>query len=136
MHRNYYCRYDYETVDSDAANAMMAHLREPDFKPGPVLDGFVLAEVDDFSYSDPVDGRQAVKQGVRLLFEDGSRAVFRLSGTGSSGATIRMYLERYEADVSKQGMTSSEALKPLADLAIKLAKLEHYTGRRAPTVIT
>ncbi len=134
--RNYYCRYDYETVDSDKANAMMAHLRDPDFMPGLVINGYTLTGVDDFAYVDPVDGSQATKQGVRLLFGDGTRAVFRLSGTGSTGATIRMYLEKYEPDVGKQGLPSSEVLKPLADLAIKLARLEEFTGRTAPTVIT
>lgn len=135
-HRNYYCRYDYETVDSDAANAMMAHLRAPDYMPGMTINGFTLTGVDDFAYTDPVDGSQATKQGVRLMFGDGTRAVFRLSGTGSTGATVRMYLEKYEPDVSKQGLPSSEVLKPLADLAIKLARLEEFTGRTAPTVIT
>lgn len=134
--RNYYCRYDYETVDSDAANKMMDHLRAPDFMPGMTINGFTLTGVDDFAYTDPVDGSQATKQGVRLMFGDGTRAVFRLSGTGSTGATVRMYLEKYEPDVSKQGLPSSEVLKPLADLAIKLARLEEFTGRTAPTVIT
>jgi len=115
---------------------MMAHLRAPDFMPGITINGFTLTEVDDFSYTDPVDGSQATKQGVRLMFGDGTRAVFRLSGTGSTGATVRMYLEKYEPDVSKQGLPSSEVLKPLADLAIKLARLEEFTGRTAPTVIT
>jgi phosphoglucomutase len=98
--------------------------------------GFTLAGRDDFEYTDPVDGSVAKKQGVRLSFGEGTRAVFRLSGTGSTGATIRMYLERYEADASKQDMPSAAALKPLADAALELARLVEFTGRDAPTVIT
>jgi len=103
---------------------------------GSKIGPFTLAGVDDFEYVDPVDKSVSSRQGVRLLFGDGTRAVFRLSGTGSSGATIRMYLEKYEPDLHHQGEPSASALKPLAEAALNLSKLVEFTGRTAPTVIT
>jgi len=102
--RNYFSRYDYENCSADDANKMMAHLKEVQkgLKKGDKLREFTIAVADDFSYTDPVDGSVAKGQGLRFVFEDGSRFVFRLSGTGSAGATIRLYLEKYEADKSKQ----------------------------------
>lgn len=95
-----------------------------------------IAVADDFSYTDPVDGSVASKQGLRFVFEDGSRFIFRLSGTGSSGATIRMYVEKFEKDPAKQGMDPQEALKEYIDLALATSKLQEFTGRTSPTVIT
>ncbi|CAM9407043.1 unnamed protein product, partial [Hapterophycus canaliculatus] len=95
--------------------------------------------IDDFEYTDPIDGSVSKKQGVRVLFTDGSRVVFRLSGTGTSrsvGATVRMYIEKYEPDVSKQGLMTANVLGPLVDIGLKLSRLEEFTGRASPTVIT
>jgi phosphoglucomutase len=99
-----------------------------------------LADAIEFSYTDPVDGSKTSKQGLILNFSlpsgDPARVVFRLSGTGSSGATIRMYLEQYEKDASKHGMSAPVALKELAEEALRLVKMEETTGRDSPTVIT
>ncbi|XP_039068782.1 phosphoglucomutase, cytoplasmic-like [Hibiscus syriacus] len=95
-----------------------------------------VVNADEFEYKDPVDGSISKHQGIRFLFEDGSPLVFRLSGTGSEGATIRLYIEQYEKDSSKTGRDSQEALAPLVEIAIKLSKMQEFTGRSAPTVIT
>jgi phosphoglucomutase len=95
-----------------------------------------LDYADDFEYTDPIDGSVASKQGVRFVFTDGSRFIFRLSGTGSSGATVRMYIEQYEADEAKQGVDAQVALKPLIDIALEVSELQKFTGRESPTVIT
>jgi len=136
--RNYFSRYDYENCSADDANKMMAHLKEVQkgLKKGDKLREFTIAVADDFSYTDPVDGSVAKGQGLRFVFEDGSRFVFRLSGTGSAGATIRLYLEKYEADKSKQDMDPQVALRDYIDLALKTSKLQEFTGRKEPTVIT
>ena len=136
--RNFFSRYDYEACESDDANAMVDHLRGviANAKAGDKLGDFELAFADDFEYTDPIDGSVASKQGLRFVFADGSRIIFRLSGTGSSGATIRMYIEQYEADASKHGMDAQEALKPLIDVALATSKLQEFTGRESPTVIT
>ncbi|KAG5532139.1 hypothetical protein RHGRI_026676 [Rhododendron griersonianum] len=96
----------------------------------------IVVEADEFEYKDPVDGSISKHQGIRYLFEDGSRLVFRLSGTGSEGATIRLYIEQYEKDPTKIGSDSQDALAPLVDVALKLSKMQEFTGRSAPTVIT
>lgn len=136
--RNFFSRYDYEECASDAANAMVAHLRAlaAASKQGDVHGGYTLAFADDFGYTDPIDGSVASKQGLRFVFTDGSRIIFRLSGTGSSGATVRLYVEQYEPDVAKQGVDAQVALKPLIDIALALSKLQEFTGRDKPTVIT
>ncbi|KAK7841363.1 phosphoglucomutase, partial [Quercus suber] len=95
-----------------------------------------VVNADEFEYKDPVDGSISKHQGIRYLFEDGSRLVFRLSGTGSEGATIRLYIEQYEKDPSKTGRDSQDALAPLVEVALKLSKMQEFTGRTAPTVIT
>lgn len=136
--RNYYCRYDYENVESEKAEAMtkaltnMCGLNKPDIKFGTVP----LKKVDEFEYNDPIDGSVSLHQGWRFLFEDGSRFVFRLSGTGSVGATIRLYLEKYEKDPAKLDMSRDQALGPLVSLALSVSQIEQFTGRKAPTVIT
>ncbi len=135
--RNYYSRHDYEGVDSGVASEMMAHLRKQfDGLPGARLAGRTVALADDFSYVDPVDGSRSENQGVRILFDDGSRIVFRLSGTGTAGATIRMYLESYEPDVSRHGRDAQDALREMIRAAESLSGIRERTGRTGPTVIT
>ncbi len=135
--RNYYSRHDYEAIDTAAAEGVMAHLRaQLAALPGQSFDGYSVELADDFSYTDPVDGSVATKQGVRIVMADGSRIVFRLSGTGTEGATIRLYLERYEADPARHGMPAQEALAPLASIANTLAQLAQRTGRAKPSVVT
>jgi phosphoglucomutase len=142
--RHYYTRYDYENVDSDDAKELMAHLVDLQSKLGDVNnlikeirpDVAEVQEADEFEYKDPVDQSISSHQGIRYLFKDGSRLVFRLSGTGSVGATIRLYIEQYEADPAKTFKPSAEALAPLVEVALKLSKMEEFTGRSEPTVIT
>ncbi|EMS45857.1 Phosphoglucomutase, cytoplasmic [Triticum urartu] len=142
--RHYYTRYDYENVDAEAAKELMANLVKMQSSLSDVNKSIkeiqpTVADVvsaDEFEYKDPVDGSVSKHQGIRYLFGDGSRLVFRLSGTGSVGATIRIYIEQYEKDSSKTGRESSDALSPLVDVALKLSKIQEYTGRSAPTVIT
>jgi phosphoglucomutase len=135
--RNYYARHDYEEVPSDGANAMMARLREmlPGLK-GRTFGALHVAHADDFAYSDSIDGSVALAQGIRLLMADGSRIVFRLSGTGTAGATVRVYLERYEPDTTRHGLATATALADLITVAGDLARIGHHTGRSAPSVIT
>jgi len=135
--RNFYSRHDYEGVDSAAANALMAHLRESlATLPGRVFDAETVASADDFAYTDPVDGSVSTAQGIRIGLASGSRIVFRLSGTGTEGATLRVYLERFEADAAKHGVETQQALAPLIALADRLAGIRERTGRERPTVIT
>ncbi len=135
--RNYYARHDYEGVDSEAANGLIAHLRAllPEL-PGRQLHGLTVATADDFSYSDPVDGSISRHQGIRILFDGGSRVVFRLSGTGTSGATLRVYIERYEPDPAGHGLATGDALANLIAAAEDLAEITRRTGRTEPDVIT
>ncbi|RLN41282.1 hypothetical protein C2845_PM01G30530 [Panicum miliaceum] len=142
--RHYYTRYDYENVDAGAAKELMANLVSMQSSLSDVnklikdirSDVSEVVAADEFEYKDPVDGSVSKHQGIRYLFGDGSRLVFRLSGTGSVGATIRVYIEQYEKDSSKTGRDSQDALAPLVDVALKLSKMQEYTGRSAPTVIT
>jgi len=135
--RNYYTRHDYEEVEADGANALMQALRDalPRLK-GKLASGLDLTGADDFAYHDPVDGSDSEHQGIRLHFEDGSRIVYRLSGTGTSGATLRVYIERFEPDPARQNQDNEEALAGLITLSRECARIAHYTGRLAPTVIT
>jgi phosphoglucomutase len=103
---------------------------------GQTLQGLRLTQADDFAYTDPVDGSVSKQQGVRLLFEGGSRVVFRLSGTGTEGATLRVYLERYESDPARHDLPTQEALATLIGIADATAGIRHHTGQAAPTVIT
>ena len=135
--RNYYSRHDYEAVDAGAAEAMMAQLRAL----APALAGtsqgdYTVALADDFVYTDPVDASVATKQGIRIVMTDGSRIVFRLSGTGTEGATIRLYLEKYEADPSRHAQDVQQALAGLASIADDLSQLKQRTDRHSPTVTT
>ncbi|KAG1474902.1 hypothetical protein G6F56_000055 [Rhizopus delemar] len=137
--RNFFSRYDYEEVDGKGAEEMVDRLREQIEKKELVnktLGGFTIAETDDFEYLDPIDGSVSKNQGVRIIFKDGSRIVIRLSGTGSQGATVRLYVEKYSNDSSEYTKDTQAALKPLIDVALELSLLEKYTGRKEPTVIT
>jgi phosphoglucomutase len=136
--RNYYTRYDYEEVDKDSALKMFAELRQKikDMSFDVSGSGYELAVADEFSYRDPVDNSFTEKQGIRLLFKDGSRIIFRMSGTGSVGATVRMYIEQYEPSAEKIGADAADALNPLVTLALKISELAKFTGRDKPTVIT
>jgi phosphoglucomutase len=135
--RNYYSRHDYEAVDGKAADGLMDHLRGLCATlPGRSFGALKVAVADDFSYTDPVDGSVSAKQGVRVMFEDGSRIVYRLSGTGTEGATLRVYIERFEPDAAKHGQETQAALADLIALARDLAEIEPRTGRGEPTVIT
>ncbi len=135
--RNYYTRHDYEEVASDAANGLMAHLRgQLAALPGRAFGAFTVGTADDFAYTDPVDGSTTTAQGIRVLFTDGSRVVFRLSGTGTVGATLRVYIERHEPDPARQAEETQAALAPLIAIAEDLAGIKARTGRDAPSVIT
>ena len=136
--RNFFSRYDYEGCESEPCEKMVEHLRTvaAASKKGDIYGEYELDYADDFEYTDPIDGSVASKQGVRFVFSDGSRFIFRLSGTGSSGATVRMYIEQYEADVTKQGADAQDALAPLIKVALETSKLAEFTGRESPTVIT
>ncbi len=135
--RNYYSRHDYEEVAADAARGIIAHLtsRLPTLT-GTTVAGERIAIADDFAYHDPVDGSVSEHQGIRIIFESGSRIVFRLSGTGTVGATLRVYLERYEPDPTRQELDPQQTLAPLIGAALELSELRERTGRDAPTVIT
>ena len=135
--RNYYSRHDYEEVASDIANTLMDDLRgELGSLPGKSFGDLTVEAADDFAYHDPIDGSVSTKQGVRILFKGGSRVVLRLSGTGTSGATLRVYVERYEADPARHGMETQEALADLIAAAEAIAGIRARTGREAPSVIT
>jgi phosphoglucomutase len=135
--RNYYARHDHEGLDTHAANGAMEHLRGmlPSLG-GHEVGGMTVAAADDFAYHDPVDGSTTAAQGLRFLFEGGARIVFRLSGTGTTGATLRIYLERYEPDPGRHGLATEEALADLVGIAAELSELKARTGRTAPTVVT
>ena len=135
--RNYYSRHDYEGIETARAETLFARLREklPTLA-GQEVAGMKIAKADDFAYVDPVDGSRSEKQGVRIILEDGSRAVFRLSGTGTEGATLRLYLERYEADPARHGIPLQEALSPLIRMAEETAHISELTGRSKPNVVS
>lgn len=132
-----YSRHDYEAIPTDRADQLMAALRAalPGL-PGTQVAGQAVVLADDFAYTDPVDGSVSQKQGIRIGLADGSRVVFRLSGTGTEGATLRIYLERHEADPARQDLPVQLSLKPLVDLAEALAKVRQATGMDQPTVMT
>jgi phosphoglucomutase len=135
--RNFYSRRDYEAIDSAAATGLMEDLRRQlTALPGKRLGSFEVAYADDFAYTDPVDGSKTDRQGIRIGFADGSRIVFRLSGTGTEGATLRVYLERFEPDPAKHTRETQEVLSDLIVIASQLAEIEKRTGRAEPTVIT
>jgi phosphoglucomutase len=143
--RNYYSRYDYEEVDSGAANKLMDRIRgmqadaaagkESPLK-GLLLGGKVIESSDDFCYHDPCDGSVAEQQGIRFLLAGGTRVLVRLSGTGSSGATIRVYFDLYEENPTKLALEAKDVLGQLITDSLKFIQIEELTGRKEPTVIT
>ncbi|MDP3958760.1 MAG: alpha-D-glucose phosphate-specific phosphoglucomutase [Pseudorhodobacter sp.] len=135
--RNYYSRHDFEAIESTRADAMMEGLRArlPDL-PGQQYHGMTITAADDFAYTDPVDGSVSTGQGVRIRFADGSRIVLRLSGTGTEGATLRLYLERFAAGPDGLDLDPQVALAPVIAAAHDLAGIKAHTGRTAPDVIT
>ena len=135
--RNFYSRHDYEGIETARAEELFVRLRQklPALS-GTEFNGLKVNAADDFSYTDPVDGSCSDKQGVRVLFEGGSRVVFRLSGTGTEGATLRVYLERYEADPAHHDIPLQQALSSLVKFAESLATIAELTGRTKPDVIS
>ena len=135
--RTYYSRHDYEAVASDRANALVDRLRGllADL-PGQEFAGLVVEAADDFAYLDPVDGATSEHQGIRVLFTNGARVVMRLSGTGTEGATLRVYLESYQTDPAQHHLDPQVALAPVIDAAEQFAKIAEFTGRTAPDVTT
>ena len=135
--RNVYSRHDYEGVPTEQANAVMAHIKAQfGSLPGQVFGSYTVSTVDDFSYTDPVDGSVSTGQGLRILFACGSRVVIRLSGTGTEGATIRVYLEAFTEDPAQQQLDAQEALAELITVSHQISQLPQLTGRQQPTVIT
>ncbi len=133
--RNYYSRYDYERIDSTRANALMEHLRNRlDSLAGQVFGALTVARADEFAYVDPVDGTVSAHQGIRIFFTDGSRIIFRLSGTGTVGATLRVYFDRYDAD--RLDLDPQDFLRDLIRAADEVAGITTFTGLTEPTVIT
>lgn len=135
--RNYYSRHDYEGVESDRANKLVETLQLslPTLR-GKTFRNYVVDYADNFSYTDPIDGSISQKQGIRIGFTDGSRLVFRLSGTGTQGATLRLYIESYEADPAKQNRDPQDALADLIAIADEVASIRLNTRMDQPTVIT
>lgn len=135
--RNYYSRHDYEEVDATAAAGLMTHLRaQLEALPGQRLGASEVTAADDFAYTDPVDGSVSTGQGIRVLLADGSRIVYRLSGTGTAGATLRVYVERFEADPARHDQDTQAALSGLIAAADMLAGISTRTGRDRPSVVT
>jgi len=135
--RNVYSRHDYETIPTDAANSVIQHIKAQfESLPGQTFGSYSVKTCDDFSYLDSIDGSISHNQGIRILFEDGSRIVFRLSGTGTEGATIRIYLEAFEPDSRKHHLDAQVALAEMIQIALLISQLKEKTGRDTPTVIT
>jgi phosphoglucomutase len=135
--RNVYSRHDYEAIPTEAANGVMAHIKSQfTTLPNQKFGQYTVKTADDFSYTDPVDGSISTGQGVRILFACGSRIVFRLSGTGTEGATLRIYLEAYDADTKNHHLDAQAALAEMIQIALEVSELKQRTGRSSPTVIT
>ncbi len=135
--RNYYSRHDYDEINLAAAQGLMAALRESTKAlPGKRFGALEVEAADDFEYHDPVDGSHSDQQGVRILFKGGSRIVYRLSGTGTVGATLRVYVERYEPPSGDLGEETQGLLADLIQLSRDLAGIKSRTGRTEPDVIT
>ena len=135
--RNYYARHDYEEVDVGRADTLMEALRAK--LPGLVgqsFGGLTVSVADDFAYQDPIDGSSTTRQGIRVIFEGGARIVVRLSGTGTVGATLRLYIERYEPTGGNLDLDTQSALASIVEIAGELTELKRHTGRDAPSVIT
>ena len=135
--RNYYARHDYEAIETERANALMEALEGSlEALPGTSFGSLVVEWADNFAYTDPVDGSESRKQGIRIAFEGGSRIVFRLSGTGTEGATLRVYLERYEPVGGRLDAQTPDMLAELVAAAEEIAGIARFTGRTAPDVVT
>ncbi len=135
--RDIYCRHDYEAIETPIANSIVEHLRKQlPTLPKQVFGEYKVSYADEFCYEDSIDGSISSHQGIRIGFENGSRIVFRLSGTGTVGATLRIYIERFEADITKHDQEAQVALAFLIDLAEQLCKVKQRTGRTEPDVIT
>ena len=135
--RNVYSRHDYEAIPLEAANGVIAHIYSSfDTLPNQIFGRYTVKSCDDFSYTDPIDGSISIKQGIRILFTDGSRIVFRLSGTGTEGATLRVYLEAFEPDSGNHHLDAQVALSEMILIALQISELKIRTGREIPTVIT
>ena len=135
--RNVYSRHDYEAIPTEAANGVMAHIKAQfSSLPNQVFGQYTVKTCDDFSYTDPIDGSISTGQGIRILFSDGSRIVFRLSGTGTEGATLRIYLEAFEPNVANHHLDAQVALAEMIPIALEISQLKQRTGRDKPTVIT
>ncbi|MDO9392723.1 MAG: alpha-D-glucose phosphate-specific phosphoglucomutase, partial [Methylotenera sp.] len=135
--RNVYSRHDYESIPTEAANSVIAHIKgQFSSLPNQKLGSYTVKTCDDFSYHDSIDGSISNNQGIRILFTDGSRIVFRLSGTGTEGATIRIYLEAYDPDTKNHHLDAQVALAEMIKIALQISQLVEKTGRVAPTVIT
>ncbi|TXH34513.1 MAG: alpha-D-glucose phosphate-specific phosphoglucomutase [Rhodospirillaceae bacterium] len=135
--RHYYSRHDYETLDSEVANKIVDGLRQSlSGLNGRAFGSRQLRDADDFTYHDPIDGSTSAKQGLRLMFEDGARIVLRLSGTGTEGATLRLYLESYQADTARHDLDPQVALADLIDIAENVIGIKRQSGRQQPDVVT
>lgn len=135
--RNVYSRHDYEVIPTGEANGVMAHIKSQFAAlPDQVFGRYTVDTCDDFSYTDPIDGSVSTGQGVRILFKCGSRIVFRLSGTGTEGATLRIYLEAFDPDVNNHHLDAQVALAEMTQIALQLSELKARTNRESPTVIT
>jgi phosphoglucomutase len=135
--RDYYSRHDYEAVDSDiAAQLFEALVAKLPGLAGQSYNGYAVTQADEFSYKDPIDGSISEHQGIRVFFDNDSRIIFRLSGTGTEGATLRIYLEQYEADASKHQVDPQIVLSELIEIAETLCQVKQLTGRSEPSVIT
>jgi phosphoglucomutase len=132
-----YSRHDYETIPTDAANGVIQHIKAQfETLPNQKFGAYKVKTCDDFSYHDSIDGSVSNNQGIRILFDDGSRIVFRLSGTGTEGATLRIYLEAFEPDSTKHHLDAQVALAEMIQIALQISQLVERTGREKPTVIT
>lgn len=135
--RNFHSRHDYEGLEADSADGLMSNLRDSlSGLVGKRLGNYEVEIADDFSYTDPIDGSLSTGQGIRIIFREASRIVFRLSGTGTEGAILRVYLERYEMDPERQDQDTQEALSELISIADYIAQIRDRTGREVPSVIT
>ncbi len=135
--RNVYSRHDYEDIPLEAASDVIKHIHSKfETLAGRVFGNYTVDTADDFLYQDPIDGSLSLNQGIRILFTCGSRIIFRMSGTGTSGGTIRIYLESYQPDIAKHHLDAQVALKELIGIAMEISQLKEKTGREAPTVIT
>ena len=135
--RDYFTRHDYEAVDSKKAHAMIAQLKEKLANlPGQKFSGVEIEKADDFQYIDPVDSSTTIAQGVRLYLDNGGRIVYRLSGTGTQGATLRVYIDCFESNLALLEQETQQALTTLISIADSIAGIKQFTGRDKPDVIT